>query len=438
MLNNIYHEIKHGSLIKNVFVLATGTAGAQALTFMFAPLITRLYGPEAYGVLGVFISFLMVFGPIAAMTYPLAIVLPKQSSVSHVVERLSFYLCTTISLAVFVLLFFLSDFFRESERLNVLYQYTWLLPLAILFYGIFQIYEQRCIRLNQFKSIAASAFSKALVVGGLQVLIGYYNPDAAILVAAFSFGYLIQALVLKYTLGDSNIRRKNTKVRDIKRVAKIYSDFPKYRAPQMLLSGMTTGIPAIFIASHFDLATAGMYSLALSVISVPLMLFGNSITNVFYPKVSKAIQNNENVQGLIVKATIFIFAISLIPMVVIVPFGPPLFEIVFGDGWALAGEFAQWMSLMMMFGLLARPAIAAFPALKIQRSILVFDIFGFVIKLLALFIPYIIFNNAIIVVACFSLVNVALYLCLIFIVYRKIKVSTNHKKMATPEYKTTS
>ena len=39
---------------KQVLTLATGTATAQALTILAAPLLTRLYRPEDYGVFALF------------------------------------------------------------------------------------------------------------------------------------------------------------------------------------------------------------------------------------------------------------------------------------------------------------------------------------------------------------------------------------------------
>ena len=38
--------------IKNVLILATGTAAVQILNFALTPLITRLYSPEAFGAFG--------------------------------------------------------------------------------------------------------------------------------------------------------------------------------------------------------------------------------------------------------------------------------------------------------------------------------------------------------------------------------------------------
>lgn len=57
--------------------MASGTAMAQVISMLLAPIITRLYGPEAYGMMGTFMAIIGIFTPIAALTYPIAIVLPK-------------------------------------------------------------------------------------------------------------------------------------------------------------------------------------------------------------------------------------------------------------------------------------------------------------------------------------------------------------------------
>jgi IS5 family transposase len=71
-----------------VAVVASGTAGAQAITMGFSPVITRLYGPEAFGLLGVFMAMVQVLVPAAALTYPIAIVLPKEDRDARVLARL--------------------------------------------------------------------------------------------------------------------------------------------------------------------------------------------------------------------------------------------------------------------------------------------------------------------------------------------------------------
>src|SRR5699024_11429409 len=70
-------NVFHSKFIKSVIVMAFGAVGAQAITLLLSPLITRLYGPEAFGMMGTFNSIINIIGPVSALTFPIAIVLPK-------------------------------------------------------------------------------------------------------------------------------------------------------------------------------------------------------------------------------------------------------------------------------------------------------------------------------------------------------------------------
>ena len=78
--------------VRNVAVVASGTIGAQAITMVFAPAITRLYGPEAFGLLGTFMTIAAVVTPIASLSYPIAIVLSPEDIYARGIARLSAYI----------------------------------------------------------------------------------------------------------------------------------------------------------------------------------------------------------------------------------------------------------------------------------------------------------------------------------------------------------
>ena len=91
--------------IRKVITLVLGTALAQGITVIFTPLVTRLYGPEAFGLLGTFTALVAVLGPIASLSFPIAIVLPEKKSDAKGIVQLSFYLSlfsSAITLVIFL------------------------------------------------------------------------------------------------------------------------------------------------------------------------------------------------------------------------------------------------------------------------------------------------------------------------------------------------
>ena len=69
---------RSSSFAADVLKLVTGTTIAQVITILAAPVITRLYGPEAFGLLTLFASITSILGVNRLHgAYELAIMLPK-------------------------------------------------------------------------------------------------------------------------------------------------------------------------------------------------------------------------------------------------------------------------------------------------------------------------------------------------------------------------
>src|SRR5690606_40130625 len=64
---------------RGVSVLVGGAAGSQLLMLLAAPLLTRLYTPEDFGLLAICVGVLAMFGAIASFRYEGAITLPEDN-----------------------------------------------------------------------------------------------------------------------------------------------------------------------------------------------------------------------------------------------------------------------------------------------------------------------------------------------------------------------
>ena len=63
---------------KNVLMLVTGTTVSQIIPIAISPILTRIYTPEDFGILALFMSLSMLFGSVASARYEQAIILPDQ------------------------------------------------------------------------------------------------------------------------------------------------------------------------------------------------------------------------------------------------------------------------------------------------------------------------------------------------------------------------
>src|SRR5580658_3131205 len=67
-----------GSFLSHVATLVTGTAISQAITFAAMLVLTRLFAPDAFGLLAVFMTIVSLISVLGGARYELAIMLPEE------------------------------------------------------------------------------------------------------------------------------------------------------------------------------------------------------------------------------------------------------------------------------------------------------------------------------------------------------------------------
>src|SRR5579862_5015807 len=86
-----------GSFLSHVATLVTGTAISQAITFAAMLVLTRLFAPEAFGLLAVFMTIVSLFSVLGGARYELAIMLPdddrRAANVFHASTLVLFAIC---------------------------------------------------------------------------------------------------------------------------------------------------------------------------------------------------------------------------------------------------------------------------------------------------------------------------------------------------------
>ncbi|WP_347862279.1 oligosaccharide flippase family protein [Salimicrobium sp. PL1-032A] len=416
-MKDVITKFLRAEFVRKVMVMVSGTAGAQALILLASPIITRLYGPEAFGILGVFMAVSMILIPASALGYPLAIVLPKHEDEAVGLTKISLWL--SIAVAVFSLLiaFLFGEELLQLFNFTDINNYLYLIPLVILFGSLQQISEQWAVRLEEFGVIARTNLYHALVVQGTMVGIGIVYPVALVLIIMNVIGHLLKAVLM----GTGSLKKRNSgellkkEHPPLRETAHKYRDFPMYRAPEMFLNAVSQNIPIMLLTTLFGPAAAGFFTLGRRVLAAPATLIGKAVGDVFYPRITQAYYNEESLQKLIRKATFGLSMAGLIPYGLVVLFGPWLFAFIFGNEWLQAGEYARWMALASFFGFINKPSVKALPVLSAQRFQLIFTIIMLVVRVLMLFIGAVIFESDLIAIALFGISGAILNMILITI-----------------------
>jgi O-antigen/teichoic acid export membrane protein len=411
------HRLWRSRFARNVAIVASGTAGAQAITMAFAPLITRLYGPEAFGLMGTFMAMAAIVIPLAALTYPTAIVLPKSDGDALGLARLSVILSIVMAILVAGLLMFGGDWLAATLGAESVARYLLLIPVFMLFAAWLQIVHQWLIRKKEFGVVARSAVAHSLIVNSAKSGIGWFHPVGAVLIVLATLGQALHAGML--LIGARRRYREATDETDekahvsLRQLAYRHRDFPIYRAPQRFIEAASKSMPVLILAAFFGPAAAGFYTLAKMVMGLPAILMGKAVNDVFYPRITEAAHNGENLPRYILQTTGVMLAIGIVPFGLVILFGPWFFSFVFGQEWSTAGEYARWLSLWLLIMFIARPSVSAIPVLSLQRGFLFYEIASVTLLISSMIFGVLVFESDVIAVALFSLSGMVLGILLI-------------------------
>lgn len=415
MIQSQLKKIWQNRFVKNILMVAGGTAGAQAIAMAFIPFITRAFGPEVYGTLGAFIALTGVLTTIAALAYPVAIVLPESDNAAKALIKLSLVIAASISLFVLVILLLAGDLIMTKLGAASLISFMFFIPLVAFLTTCQNIAQQWLIRKKAFKVIANVAIAHSFINYGLQALAGIYTPIASVLISIHTLAIAIRSVLIGYIgkrINSTSITEKQEDVL-LRTVAYEYKDFPLYRAPQVVLNAASQSLPILMLTAFFGPAAAGFYTLTRTVLSIPSSLLGSSIQSVFYPHFNEVVLAKNKTLPLIMRTTGALAAIGILPFLIVIIFGPLLFKFVFGEEWYEAGKYAQWLSVWLFFGMINSPSVSSIPVFGLQRWFLGYEIISVTLRAIAIYAGFFYFSNPLVAVGVFSIVGAILNIYLI-------------------------
>lgn len=380
---------------------------------VFAPFITRLYGPEAFGQLGTFTALVAIVTPIAALSYPIAIVLPKADNDALGLARLSAHISFCMAATSAAALWLSGDWLVGLLRLESIGGFILLIPLAMLFSAWVQIVHQWLIRKKAFAVVGKVAVAQSLLLNSAKSGIGWFHPAAAVLIVLATLGPAFHAAMLfigaRSRIQETPAGFSGSAKPSLRMLAYRHRDFPFYRSPQIFINAASRSAPVLLLAGFFGPAAAGFYTLGKLALGLPSALVGKAVIDVFYPKVTEAAHAGQNLTKLILEGTGALLILGIFPFGFVMVFAPDLFSFIFGAEWGPAGEYARWLALFFLFNFINKPSVAAVPVLNIQRGLLVYEVFSTLTKVIGMLFGFFWFQSDVWAVALFSVIGVLAY-----------------------------
>jgi len=373
-----------GQFARSVAVLAGGTAGAQLLMIAASPILTRLYTPEDFGLLAVYMSLLSLFTVISSMRYELAIPLPESDQEAAYLTLLSLFIVVFVTIISGVAVVFAGSYAAKLLGTPKLANFFWLLPVGIFLIGSYQVFNYWALRTKSFPTIAKTRIRQTISTVTIQVI--GFKLGGITLVLGQAVGQGAGTL----TLAKPAIKRpefKGWKWVDLKIVAKRYRNFPLFSTWSGLANTAGMQIPPLMFAALFSPAIAGFYAIAHRVLALPTGLIGGAIGNVFFSNAAEDYRKGQ-LQPLFENVLDKLVMISIPIMVLLIFAGPTLFEFVFGTDWKQAGIFAQWMAVWIGMVFISSPLSVLFSIVEKQAVGLFFQSIMLIVRVIVIFIGY--------------------------------------------------
>ena len=391
---------------RNIITLMTGTTIAQAIPIGISPILTRMYTPEDFGLLGIFVAITSIFGAVTNGKYELAIMLPKKDSDAFHIASICFFINLIFSSALLFIVIILGDVIVGLTNSAETEAWLYFIPFSVFFIGLYNQANYLCLRTKRYSEMRNASVFKSLSMAMLQLVLGSIKSGALGLVIGQLTGSVISALKL---LKSSNFRILSFNKKRSISLAKKYSEFPKFALISDLLNNVSIQMPLFFLGGFFNSSVAGYYSFCHKIISMPMILIGTAVNQVFFQKASSAHSHGVEISKLTEGTFLKLVYISAIPFSVIYIYSDVIFSFVFGSEWSEAGRYASLLTPWLFLVFVSSPLVSIVSIYGKQRQAMIFNIITIFIRLSALFYGAAIMQDSYITVLLFGLSGVLLW-----------------------------
>ncbi len=364
-----------GSFARHSFQVFSGNALAMASQLVLTPLLGRIYGPEAYGVYGIFMALMMNLSYVADMGLSNAYVLPRDEERFRDLFRINLTTALGIGLLTATAALFAGHFYALAPSWSALGGWVHFVGPAAVLYALSVYFTQWLTRAKLFKT---SAFTGA----ALDLSTRLFNLSYGLLSATRSMGLILGDAVVRAAIIPVYVRPllghglrevfTNWSWRRMWGTLREYRRYPLMVFPERWVASLGLQLPVFALSS--DLAAVGHFSLGASLLLIPLRLFGFSFSTVYMQKASELGDRGDDLQRITMGLYKRLFTVGLLPFLLLTFFADEAFDIVFGEPWRDAGVFTAFMGGFFFFRLLCDPMTSLFNVQRREHVSLVFQV----------------------------------------------------------------
>jgi O-antigen/teichoic acid export membrane protein len=400
----------------------SGVALAQGVFVFFAPVLTRLYHPEDFAAYAVFTALAGLLSVVIGGRYELAIMLPKQELGACHVAALAVFLSMISAGTILAAALLFQDHLGELRVFGDLGAVRNFVPMGSLVYVWSDVVTRWQARQQRFGRLARAEVAAAVATLSLQIglILALGQHAAAILIGSHLIGRaVVVGLCGADLLADIRPVLGHMSKGRFAWAAKRFWRFPAYSSPAGLLSKGATAAPRLLLAGLFPLHILGFFSLSARIISLPMTFVGQAFSDVFFTRISTIRHADPGrARGVILRSSRVLFLLGLLPALILLLWGEPLFAAVFGQEWAIAGRYARLLTPMLVAQFVVAPLGLSMQVFGKQLANFIWQL-GFLSVSVVSIVAGSLVGSAEAAVLCFSLSASLMYVLYFFLIIRQ-------------------
>lgn len=405
-IDSIKHRILQGGFINNVLLLVGGTAFSQFLLLVTAPLITRLYSPEDFGIWSIIRSLGLIFATIASFRYELSIVIPEEDR-----EAANLFLgCILITLFMTGVSTLVTTLWGSQLAIwmsaETLIPWLWVLPVTLLMTGLYQIGNYWSTRSDQFIHLASSRIAQSVVMVAIQIVFAMLlGGSASGLIWGAVIGQAVAVVILLSVIcfKDGEKIAQAFSLPIIKQGLSKHRNFPLYVAPYGVAGMLQQQVQTILLAKYASTQIVGLYSLANSIVRLPVSLIASALNQAFFPKAAQGLRdgNLADFVNQILKFLVF-FTTPLFALFIF--HAEEIFIIIFGQKWGRASSFGILLSIPAFMLIYTSWIDRIYDVLGKQRLALTLEVTYDVVSVATFGVTMVVFQDSLLAVGVSSVI----------------------------------
>lgn len=371
--------------IRHFMTLFSSSVLGQLLTLALAPVLSRMFLPNDFGLAALYLGILSIIGVLSTGKYEQAIMLPKEDTAAVHIFRLVLLLAGAASVISLMIVLIFNKHIAAAFGNPLISLWLYLLPLSLLIHAAHQGALFYSNRTKKFNRIAKTTLIQQVATNGIKVGAGALQFSLNGLIIGQIAGHFLSML---YVLVNAIKQIRNLNVSfslsAMKQQAKIFEQYPRFNMLLSLTNNISGSLPIFLFTRGFSAEAAGLYAFGYAFVFRPLSLFSQSTQQVLSQKMIENHHHGKAIYPTLRKLVSRLLLAGLLPFTLVTIWAPDIFAFVFSEAYRQAGEYLQILSPWLFMVFLTSPLTFLHELYFKQKTAMIIDIVYLILRFFAL------------------------------------------------------